>query len=241
MAVHRLTPRDITGPNYTPPIMRFGLEDSKLNQRAVELLAQIREREKRLILPPTSESPGESEAEQALRTLWLDEFPSFDSETLTPLSQAIDLLSSVSQELKRDGLTGDADELNQFTRQLRLMVQTILRPDDIAAYHHHYQAMATTPAPTPESAETLAADHASHNATLEAELDVLRQSYTDVAHTEREAHAIARTLEMLSQGSHQSCAIVMGAGHLRSLEKRLRDALPADTAIIVVRPFAHPI
>ena len=231
MALARL---QLTAETASLSVLRFGLEDEKLNTRSLTLLHTMRPLEEELSL---LQPDGEDDAEDALAAIWRDEWPRFKAEVGTPLQAAMKSLQARRTLLLRDGDDVEAAALGRFTTLAGGVVEEVLRLDSALAYEEYYSTLRTRKAVPRTALKAPSAQQKRRIRELQTRLKPLQAEYERVASTQREHAAVRRTLERLGATAVGRCALVMGANHVDGLVAAARKQGGDGVGILVVSPY----
>ncbi|MEW5850536.1 MAG: hypothetical protein AB2A00_17250 [Myxococcota bacterium] len=234
LALARLEVQDATPEGLT----RFGLEDAALNARSLELLSRMRPLEEELALLTT---PVEEDGEDALGRMWLEEYPAFHTDVVTPVRAALATLDGVRKLSLREGDEVTAQALGRAAGLARRITDELLRTEEVEGYHRYYQELAARRAEgrgPQKKPRTLKRSEQKRKARLEKELAALNARYEKTAGVEREAAAVSRTLQRVGAGG--ACVMVMGANHREGLVRELTRQGGAQLGVVVVAPYRFP-
>ena len=216
-------------------VLRFGLEEASLNQRALKLLATMRPLEEDLA---RLEPEGQPDLEDAMGTMWLDEYPTFERTVGAPLMNALATVDAARRRSLSQHVELEADVLGRFGRLANHITQTLLRPDDVASYHQYYLDV-RKPAATPQAApKPLLPPQLRKVDALRSRLARLQAEYEQVSGIGRERAAVKRVLRRMDSGHLSQCVLVMGANHEEGLVKELLQRTGGRMGVVVVQPWA---
>lgn len=214
-------------------ILRFGLEDEKLNTRALELLHRIRPIEEELAL---LEPDVEDEAEDGLSGIWRDEWPRFKTDVALPLQAALKTLQAKRTALLHDGEEDLAQPVGKFSALASSVTDEVLKLDEAFSYERYYEELRTTKS-APKTSRPPTRKQRQRAKALHRTLGTLQGEYDRVANRERERAAVRRTLANLGAAPEGSCALVMGANHAEGLVDAVKSLGGSDVAVVVLTPF----
>jgi hypothetical protein len=222
-ALWRLSPSSVT---------RFGLEDEKLNQRALKLLARMRTLEEELArLTPDDQAP----VEDAMADIWRTEHAAFASDVAGPLEEAFHRLNAARMGALREGVESDAQVVARFVKVARTLTDEVLRVDDVKGYADYYRDVGRPaepdgkPRPKPTAVQLRRAQQVARK------LAPLQAEYEKLAGEKREQAAASKVLSRVKLAA--SCALVFGANHEEGLLAALKKGAGNDVAVVVVQPF----
>lgn len=219
-----------------PPLLRFGLEDKQLNQRAVQLAARSNEVYLRLAeLLPEQQSAGQD----AVGAMWIAEYPGFVSNTAQHLVQALDTLARARRDLHQDQAVDDARLLARYAGLAQEVTTRVLQLDAVAErYQHELAVIRRERAASAVPGERhLSRAEQRELKRLRTKADALDAQYEEITGRQREHQAVARTLAELRRAPNQICALVMGASHGEALVEELLRASAQGVGVLLVQPF----
>lgn len=226
---------------------RFGLEDRRLNAKAVAL---VRERDalyRRLALLET-ESVGE--VQSALGQMWVDEYPLYREATITPLMGGLRTLDAEQKALRAQGADWPAQVLVRYTSLLRRIADDVIKVDDVEGTYAYYKEVADRAADggsasssgaSPRKKRRLSRAQKRKKKRLARKLAKLDKRYEKITHAGRDRVAARRVLERVNAPEHDLCSLVFGQGHTDGLVAALLKEAKQDglgpIGVIVVEPF----
>lgn len=217
-------------------VARFGVEEQALNQKALALLARMRPLQEQLaLLEPATQDAAEDE----MGSIWRTEYAAFHDGVAQPLADALAVLDRARKSAMREGVELDADVTGQFVRSARLLVDGLLRPDEVAQYATYYARVTAEPEAEQRAPHVLSAGQRKKKARLESQLETLERQYNDVASRRREQAAVRRVLARLPREPGSACLLVMGANHEDALVQQLEKQGGGTVGVVVVQPWVE--
>ena len=207
---------------------RFGLEDQQLIAQAEQLHGQLRALKEKVMV-----SQKADRGEQAIRDMWLTEFPDFRDGFLFPMEESFGELRRASITLRRDGATDEARLVADFLGQVRVLMDQVISAKEVERYHTYYRD---------ESGKRVGKGKTkakrNKDKQLKRRIAKLEKKYQRIVMNSRERVAAKKVIEFLNKPDTNSCGLVMGAGHEEGLVKALLKQ-SNDLGIVVVRPYNH--
>lgn len=228
-------------------VHRFGIEDPKLNQAALRLLAERRAVDEEI----AKRSPASQSAiADAMGEMWLAEIPAYTQDVLSPLQNAIEKADSLRLFLRREMALDAAEGLGRFVSLAKHIRASVLRPDEIDQYTQYYRAVSQNSVPVTDhtmhdggtTEATSSQEPDSHVEKKRQELRQLRQDrdrlqsqYEEIAFAQRETAAARIVWEGMQ--NKETCAVVMGAAHEQGLRDALLDVTQGRIGIVTITPY----
>ena len=175
--------------------------------------------------------------------MWLDEYPTYEAQTLIPLQQSLERLDTLRLQLRSEESADAADAVVQFSTRARRIIDGLIRPDEVAtniAYYRELDRIVHVGDSENQARQLTKAQQRRRKHLTKMEQQV-SSKFARVSQTHRERVAANKVIERMIAKNYQSCIVVMGAGHQEGLPKALAAAAKAKKigpfATIVLTPF----
>jgi len=211
----------------------YGIENKALNERAVQLLKDIRQTQKEILSSQTVPTdPTSIEGQDFLRNIWFKEFPPFNKKVIKPISKKLKILQEILRQI-RDGPEKKYRTLRHFIRNIQGVYALALSPRQIISEFDYYSNLDSPPPSTNNTGIPLSS---TNKKSLKTKLSELYEEYADITFTKREKRAIGTTLKKVDKAKNSTCVLVMGANHQSGLIEQLTKLDP-NHGFLVLDPY----